>query len=214
VPNLTQRQQIFADAVIRGQNPTDAARAAGYGTEGAFAGQTGYRLMRTPSVAAAIRERHSAMIGEMVPRSLKVLDRIIQDDEAPAAARVRGVQLILIASGHINARGQAEPDGTAKFLSEMTPGELERAALEQRECLTNALRAVEDLQRELAAQANTIEASAILIEPHPEAAGPDEPDHYADELDQPDGGGRSMLADEPDHYADSPDQPDGRNPWD
>jgi phage terminase small subunit len=152
---LTTKQATFIDAVISGQTPTAAARLAGFQPQDQ-ARQIGYRLMRTPTVINAIRERQRAMISEMVPRSLRVLDTIIADEATPPGVRVRGVQLVLQAAEFLNARGQATNDGSEKPLSEMSLVELERVATEQRDRVTSALRAVEDLQRECAAQAATI----------------------------------------------------------
>ena len=92
---LTDKQRRFVEA-YRG-NAKEAARAAGYkGGENALAVR-GHRLLRTPAVAAAIRERSRTSRGAEVDE-LSALDdqqrafveQYLQHGDAIAAARAAG----------------------------------------------------------------------------------------------------------------------------
>ncbi|NFV81295.1 terminase small subunit [Magnetospirillum aberrantis] len=161
---MTEKQQAFVDAVVRGMTPTDAARAAGY-EPAVHAGQIAYRLQRTPSVQAALRARFKARIeGDLVPTALTVIEEIMRDSTQPGGVRLKGAQLTLQAANFLNERGRAiEDEEGARGLSEMTVEELERFAMDQRQRLENALAVVEDLRREAGAQANVITIDALPI---------------------------------------------------
>lgn len=93
---LTARQQTFADAVCRGCNHSDAARAAGITGTPAVIAQKGYRMAKSPTVQAYLAANKDALIavaavGSALSRAvlLDALEEIITKRERDATARDR-----------------------------------------------------------------------------------------------------------------------------
>lgn len=97
--NLTERQRSFAVHFVKnGGNATRAAIAAGY--SGKAAREQGYKLLRNPSVARAVRTEQMALIGgTLATRALYTLKSIMEDENAPAGARVDAAKTLLDRGG-------------------------------------------------------------------------------------------------------------------
>ncbi|MEI6644331.1 MAG: terminase small subunit [Novosphingobium sp.] len=86
MPALTDQQAHFVHHFVSmGCTPTEAARAAGYGSPG----QEAYRLMRKAHVIEAIRREQDRLINtDGVRIAYKTLVEVMQDKGAAASARV------------------------------------------------------------------------------------------------------------------------------
>lgn len=95
----TELQQRFAvEYVTNGGNATSAAKAAGYSAK--TAGQMGFKLLGNLHVQEAIRAEQRRMLdGDMATKALGVLKSILENEEAPAGARVDAAKTILDRAG-------------------------------------------------------------------------------------------------------------------
>ena len=116
---LTEKQLAFVEHLVKeGKNPTEAARQAGY----ASPKQNAYLLTRNPKIGAAIRQaRQTLYQTDLANLAAGTLRQVMQDQDAPAAARVTAARTALELSGDLD-RGGA--DGSTRALSEMTPEQL------------------------------------------------------------------------------------------
>lgn len=99
---LTPKQQRWIDAMTRGDvNPTEAARLAGYGTEGASRDQidnacrySGWKNAHNPEIQEAMRERAGALLYSGALLAASVLREIASDpthkDRLKAARELLG----------------------------------------------------------------------------------------------------------------------------
>ena len=119
---LTEIQDAFiSHLVLDGCNPTEAARRAGYSHPNVRA----YELLRKPHVAEEIRKRQTRLLeGDLANVALRTLREVMEDQAAPASARVAASRAVLEASGHF--RRSPEPDLDEKNIMDMSAQELEQ----------------------------------------------------------------------------------------
>lgn len=120
--NLTEKQSLFVHHLVSGAtSATEAARRAGY--SGGGVRQVASQLMRKEHVQAAIRqEQFIKLNGDLANIALETLRSVMQDEAAPAGARVSASIAVLERAG-LNASGGREMHH-AKPVSEMTNQEL------------------------------------------------------------------------------------------
>jgi len=97
-------QGLFVVAyVANGGNATSAAKTAGYSLR--TAGKIGSKLVRNPHVQDAIRrEQRRVLNGDLATKALGVLKAIMENEEAPAGARVDAAKTVLDRAGLIAPR--------------------------------------------------------------------------------------------------------------
>jgi hypothetical protein len=125
---IIDQQVAFAEAYVAGSgSATQAAIAAGYSSVSAR--QTASRLLATPHVQEAIRREQRRVLGNrLASKALGVLEKILDDDGAPAGVRVDAAKTILDRAG-MAAYRTAEPVEQGDLpLAQMTAAELERMA--------------------------------------------------------------------------------------
>ncbi|CUW38802.1 protein of unknown function [Magnetospirillum sp. XM-1] len=160
---LSDKQLAFIQAMIAGRNAKEAALEAGYAGE-EYAAQTGYRLLQTPSIAAAVRKAHRSRIDNtLVPKALNLLEHVIDDAQHAIGVRVKAAQLVLQAGEYLGALRRDEAAGAEKPMSEMSLMELAQSAKASKERIVQALKVVEDLRTE---------AGDRVIEHEPDLAAP------------------------------------------
>jgi len=117
---LTPKQNQFINyLVVEGLNQTESARRAGY----SYPGQTSYHLIQNPKIIRAIRQaRQTHYQGELASLAVGTLRQVMQDGDAPAAARVQASRTVLELAGDLN-KGKGD-DLSTRSLAEMTPDEL------------------------------------------------------------------------------------------
>lgn len=122
--HTTQQQRDFAiQMVLTGGNGAEAARRAGFAADSAA--QAAYRLMRLPHVQASVRmEQERVLKGHLASKALYVLEQIMDDENAPAGARVDAAKTVLDRAG-LPALRQTEITVLEKPLNEMSTYELE-----------------------------------------------------------------------------------------
>ena len=117
---LTDKQSKFVDYfVAEGKTQTEAARLAGY----SFPEYEGYRLGRQPrmiQVIQAARQKYYQTNLANVPVS--TLQQVMQDTNAPAAARVSAARTALELAGDLGPNSVNGSEGGS--LCEMSPREL------------------------------------------------------------------------------------------
>ncbi|PAW75649.1 MAG: hypothetical protein B9S38_00700 [Verrucomicrobiia bacterium Tous-C4TDCM] len=116
---------------------SDAARAAGYahGSPNALSVTAG-RLMRHPEIQkAAYEHREARLAGPLADKAIRTLEGILDDETAPAAARVQAARFVLESAGHglENRRLLARnPGDEGKALTDYTVAELQALAFQHR----------------------------------------------------------------------------------
>lgn len=146
--DLLNQQRAFAEAYVLGHgNATQAAIQAGYSPVSAR--QTASRLLHTPHVQDAIQRAQAVTLrGRLASKALGVLEKVLDDDNAPPGVRVDAAKTVLDRAGMAAFRGGQEPDIYEKPPSQMTFAELEALA-------TAAARSL----RVLEAEANAIDVA-------------------------------------------------------
>lgn len=137
---LLDQQRLFAESYVRGWgNGTQAAIEAGYSPVSAR--QTASRLLHTPHVQDAIRRAQAhALKGRLASKALGVLEKILDDDNAPAGVRVDAAKTVLDRAGICAVRTPDLDVGNEKPLAEMTIAELD-AVIRQGQMKLSVLRA-------------------------------------------------------------------------
>ena len=125
---LISQQQAFAEAYVLGHgNATQAAVEAGYSPVSAR--QTASRLLHTPHVQEAIRRAQAHVLrGRLASKALGVLEKILDDDDAPAGVRVDAAKTVLDRAGLSAVRVPDVVDQYETPLAQMTTAELEKVA--------------------------------------------------------------------------------------
>jgi|TARA_R110002096_G_scaffold78413_1_gene184685 phage terminase small subunit len=115
---FTDRQTEFINNLVRlGNNPTQSARLAGY----ADPKQSAFNLVNSAKMCARIQqERLKLFQSDLSIVAVQTLKEIMQDQQAPASARVSACRSVLEIAGDFKA-GQGTSD---KSLSDMSPAEL------------------------------------------------------------------------------------------
>ena len=118
--NLTDKQSKFVDYyVAEGKTQTEAARLAGY----SFPEYEGYRLVRQPRMIRVIQAaRQKYYQTNLVNVAVSTLQQVMQDPNAPAAARVSAARTALELAGDLGPNSGNGPEQGS--LCEMTPVEL------------------------------------------------------------------------------------------
>jgi phage terminase small subunit len=127
---LTKQQEAFVLHFTSSPgaigNATESARRAGYSEQSA--NELGYQLLQKPHVRNAILEANRRSIsGPLATKAVDLLERVLDDEEAPIKVRVEAAKTVLDRAGvtsTIAERDDAQ-DRTAKSMSEMTREELE-----------------------------------------------------------------------------------------
>lgn len=128
--NLTQMQLDYVKAFMaNGGVQRAAAKAAGYSSPDS----AGWYLSRHPAIVAEIRARQIAAMSGLSVVAVGTLRAVMQDETAPAAARVQASRFALEAAGFgIQAEAlklRFAGIGDEKDLSAMSIPELQRLAL-------------------------------------------------------------------------------------
>ena len=120
--NLTDKQSKFVDYyVAEGKTQTEAARLAGY----SFPEYEAYRLVRQPRMIQVIQAaRQKYYQTNLANVAVSTLHQVMEDRNAPAAARVSAARTVLELAGELGPNSGNGSEGGS--LSEMTPGELSR----------------------------------------------------------------------------------------
>ena len=118
--NLTDKQSKFVDYyVAEGKTQTEAARLAGY----SFPEYEGYRLVRQPRMIKVIHAaRQKFYQTNLANVAVSTLHQVMQDPNAPAAARVSAARTALELAWDLGPNSGNGSDGGS--LCEMTPAEL------------------------------------------------------------------------------------------
>ena len=118
--NPTEQQSRFVHHLVADNvNPTEAARRSGY----AHPKENAYNLTRNPHVQAMIRlERQRLYSTDLANMSVKTLKDVMQDEDAPASARVSAARTALELAGDLNKNQNGDSSG--RSLAEMSPDEL------------------------------------------------------------------------------------------
>jgi len=118
--NLTDKQSKFVDYYVAdGKTQTEAARLAGY----SFPEYEGYRLVRQPRMIRVIQAtRQKYYQTNLVNVAVSTLQQVMQDPNAPAAARVSAARTALELAGDLGPNSDNGPEQGS--LCEMTPVEL------------------------------------------------------------------------------------------
>jgi hypothetical protein len=131
--SLTSKQERFARNIAAGMTGSDAARAAGYADNSNHGlAVTASRLMRHPGIQReAFEQREARLTGPLARKALGTLESILDDETAPAAARVQAARFVLEAAGHgIESRRLAarQPDDDGRPLHLLSLASLEALA--------------------------------------------------------------------------------------
>ena len=118
--NLTNKQSKFVDYYVAdGKTQTEAARLAGY----SFPEYEGYRLVRQPRMIEVIHAaRQKYYQTNLANLAVSTLHQVMQDPNAPAAARVSAARTTLELAGDLGPNSGNGSEGGS--LCEMTPAEL------------------------------------------------------------------------------------------
>lgn len=121
---LIDQHRLFAEAYVLGHgNATRAAIEAGYSPTSAR--QTASRLLHLPHIQDAIRRAQAhALKGRMATKALGVLEKILDDENAPAGVRVDAAKTVLDRAGFAAARAPDASAADEKPLHEMSLAEL------------------------------------------------------------------------------------------
>jgi len=131
---LTKKQRVFATAIAKGANRSQAARVAGYSdkSDGGLR-QTAHRTASLPEVQrAAHAERERILCSEGAPLALATLQAIMSDSAQPAAARVSAAKWTLEAAGHgLEAAKLLAKigEGDDRAVSQLSAADLERLVM-------------------------------------------------------------------------------------
>ena len=119
---LTDKQSKVVDYyVAEGKTQTEAARMAGY----SFPEYEGYRLVRQPRMIQVIQAaRQKYYQTNLANVAVSTLHQVIEDRNAPAAARVSAARTALELAGDLGPNSGNESEGGS--LCEMTPEDLSR----------------------------------------------------------------------------------------
>ena len=120
--HLTDKQSKFVDYyVAEGKTQTEAARMAGY----SFPEYEGYRLVRQPRMIQVIQAaRQKYYQTNLANVAVTTLQKVMQDTNAPAAARVSAARTALELAGDLGPNSNNGSEGDS--LCEMTPEDLSR----------------------------------------------------------------------------------------
>ena len=126
---LTNKQRAFAAAKAEGLSAADAARKAGYAVES----QQSLRVQASrnnanPEIQAEMRAIRERSISDLCTVALSTLADILQDQGAPAAARVSASKWVLEAGGHgIEAQKLLHRigEGDERAVSQLSAADLE-----------------------------------------------------------------------------------------
>lgn len=119
---LTEPQRKYLEAIVNGNNQTDAARLAGY----KFPEQQGYYLARQPKMRALIRQALlNRLESDGAAIAVNTLIKIAQNEKAPAGARVMASNSLLDRAGIASKVLEKQREGGQKALSDMTVDELD-----------------------------------------------------------------------------------------
>lgn len=119
---MTEKQELFIKGIVDGMTPSVAARNAGY----AFPDQDAQRLKNLPHIQKELFSRQmSALCSEILPKSLRRIDEILDDTSAaPAGIKLKAAQYVIDKVTELQNMASAA-DIANKNPLEMTAAELE-----------------------------------------------------------------------------------------
>ena len=131
---LTSKQRRWVEAKAQGMNATEAARVAGYADKSYQAIRTqASRNNKLPAVREAMHAAREELIhGDLSKIALRTLGEIMQDQDAPAPARVSASKWVLEAAGHGLEAAKLLArigDGDEKSVSQLSAADLERLVM-------------------------------------------------------------------------------------
>ena len=123
--DTTELQNKFIYHIVYdGVSGTEAARRAGYSFSSAR--QYSSTLLATPHIQAAIRnEQYKYLNGTLVSKAIKTLESIMDDENAPAGARVDCAKTLLDRAGIIAPKSVLMSPFSETPVHEMTVQQLE-----------------------------------------------------------------------------------------
>jgi hypothetical protein len=144
---LTRRQEEFVRHFVEGGHRADSVIKAGYsvGTENPVltADIVAHRLLRTPTVMAALRYQTALMLQHEAPKMLGVIRVIAYDVGAPKGVRLDAAKTWLDRAGYIAPKARdASREGSDRPLNEYSVDELRKL--------------VDDLERKRGDEANLV----------------------------------------------------------
>lgn len=120
----TLQDNYIRSIVYDGVSGTEAARRAGYSP--ASARQASSTLLATPHIQAAIRdEQYKHLNGTLASKAIKTLEAIMDDENAPAGARVDCAKTLLDRAGIIAPKSALYSPFSDTPIHEMNSKELE-----------------------------------------------------------------------------------------
>lgn len=161
------QQKAFAEAYVLGSgNATQAAIAAGYSAVSAR--QTASRLLATPHVQEAIRSAQAHVLkNRLASKALGVLEKILDDDSAPAGVRVDAAKTVLDRAGFAAARTPDLPLDSDKTVGEMGLPELDALARRLHVAIATARGEVSEVNHSTRAEpAGTLPEAWVQPVPH------------------------------------------------
>ncbi|PPC88715.1 MAG: hypothetical protein CTY37_00220 [Methylotenera sp.] len=149
--NTELQTKFIQHIVYDGVSGTEAARRAGYSA--ASARQYSSTLLATPHIQAAIRdEQYKYLNGSLASKAIKTLEAIMDDETAPAGARVDCAKTLLDRAGIIAPKSIAMSPFSDIPIHEMTTPQLE-ALIEKTEAYLDEVKqnkSVDTVEGELA----------------------------------------------------------------
>ena len=132
---LSTRQRAYALAVSNGASSGQAARMAGYANISDASLRTqASRLANDPAIQQAIfLEREKRLQGPLASKALKALESVLDNKEAPPAARIQAAKWVLEACNHgLESRRMTarHPIDGNRAISDMTLAELETMVIQ------------------------------------------------------------------------------------
>lgn len=121
---LNARQRLFVESyVANGGNGYRAAEFCGYSSPSNAASQ----LLATPRIQDALRDARSKALDSLSCRAIGVLREVMDDQHAPASAKVQAARLSLALAGHVEPSPQtaSAQNGTGVPLESMSVDALE-----------------------------------------------------------------------------------------
>jgi hypothetical protein len=102
VNKLTEKQKAFVEHIAQGVKPTAAARLAGYAADSSASLRVqASRNLSNPAIhKAAFADRERQLHGPLAKVALATLSAVMQDESAPAAARIQAARWTLESAGH------------------------------------------------------------------------------------------------------------------
>lgn len=113
------KRRAFAHAYATSGNATAAAKAAGVPDSSAHS--MGYKWLKSPDVAAMVREEQDRLLKGLTGKAITILGQMLEDDEAPAQVRLAAAREVLDRAGFAKPKRQ---DGVGVSSAPKNPSEM------------------------------------------------------------------------------------------